>query len=143
MLAVYISTDDELVGFIFDDMAPDQSTGALVGFIVGNRARRWSERDASERRRHVLHDFARYFGKQAATPVEYIERAWSNERWSAGCYAGNMTPGTMTGYGEALREPVGRIHWAGTETATQWVGYMDGAIRSGERAAGEVGRRLT
>lgn len=138
----FVLTDDDLVGFIFDDMAANRTTGALVGFIVGNQARRWSERDASERRTHVLDDFARYFGKQAATPVEYIEQTWSNERWSAGCYAGNMTPGTMTGYGEVLREPVGRIHWAGAETAIRWVGYMDGAIRSGERAAGEVSGRL-
>jgi monoamine oxidase len=43
-----------------------------------------------------------------------------------------------TGYGEALREPVGRIHWAGTESSEVWNGYMDGAIRSGERAAREV-----
>ena len=43
-----------------------------------------------------------------------------------------------TGYGEALREPVDRIHWAGAETAEAWNGYMDGAVRSGERAAREV-----
>lgn len=31
-----------------------------------------------------------------------------------------------------------RIHWAGTETATQWCGYMSGAVQSGQRAAVEV-----
>ena len=36
---------------------------------------------------------------------------------------------------------MGRIHWAGTETSTYWNGYMDGAVRSGERAAAEVLRR--
>jgi monoamine oxidase len=33
---------------------------------------------------------------------------------------------------------VGRIHWAGTETASVWSGYMDGAVSSGQRAAAEV-----
>ena len=45
-------------------------------------------------------------------------------------------------YGPALREPVGRIHWAGTETATEWCGYMDGAVSSGERVAAELGKLL-
>ena len=139
----FVLADDGVVGFVFDDSPADATTGALVGFVVANEARAWSERDASERRDRVLVDFARYFGSRAAEPVEYVEQAWSNEPWSGGCYAGNMTPGTMTGYGEVLREPVGRIHWAGTETATRWCGYMDGAIRSGERAAREVIGRLS
>ena len=51
---------------------------------------------------------------------------------------GDPRPGLAAGYGPALRQPVGRIHWAGTETSTYWNGYMDGAVRSGERAAKEV-----
>ncbi|WP_458191123.1 flavin monoamine oxidase family protein [Haladaptatus sp. NG-WS-4] len=138
----FVLAEDTVVGFIFDDLAAESTTGALVGFVVGNQARTWSERDASDRRQQVLVDFARYFGDRAAEPVEYVEQTWSNEQWSAGCYAGNMTPGTMSSYGAVLREPVGRIHWAGAETATRWCGYMDGAIRSGNRVAGEVSGRL-
>jgi len=41
-------------------------------------------------------------------------------------------------YSASMREPIGRIHWAGTETSEKWMGYVDGAIRSGERAAAEV-----
>jgi monoamine oxidase len=137
-----VLADDGVVGLVFDDSPAGGTRGALVGFVLADRARRWSERDPATRRERVLSDFARYFGDRAAEPLEYVEQAWSNEPWSAGCYAGNMTPGTMTGYGETLRAPVGRIHWAGTETATRWRGYMDGAIRSGERAAAEVGNRL-
>ena len=47
-------------------------------------------------------------------------------------------PGVLTEYGAALRAPAGGIHWAGTETSTFWTGYMDGAVRSGERVAKEV-----
>lgn len=139
----FVLADDGVVGLVFDDTPADGTRGALVGFVVSNRARTWSERDARERRETVLDDFVRYFGPRAAEPLEYVEQAWSNEPWSAGCYAGNMTPGTLTGYGDVLREPVERIHWAGTETATQWCGYMDGAIQSGRRAAREVSNRLT
>ena len=67
---------------------------------------------------------------------------WQEETWSGGCYAGNLTPGTLLDFGPAIRAPVGRIHWAGTETATLWAGYMDGAVRSGERAAAEALARL-
>ncbi len=68
--------------------------------------------------------------------------SWSSEVWSRGGYVGFTAPGVLLDYGSALRAPVGRIHWAGTETSTYWNGYMDGAVRSGERAAGEVLRLL-
>ena len=64
------------------------------------------------------------------------------EPWSRGCYVGIMPPGVMLRYGPALRPHVGRVHWAGTETATQAAGYMDGAVRSGEHVAKEVMARL-
>jgi monoamine oxidase len=67
-----------------------------------------------------------------------VEKDWSSEVYSRGCYAGVLGPGAWSGFGRALREPVGRIHWAGTETATRWMGYLDGAIQSGKRAAAEV-----
>jgi monoamine oxidase len=49
-----------------------------------------------------------------------------------------MTPGGWTSHGAALRQPVGRIHWAGSETATRWIGFMDGAVSAGQRAAREI-----
>ena len=70
--------------------------------------------------------------------VAFVEKNWLEDPWSRGCYVGVMGPGTMTAYGSALREPCGRIHWAGTETATEWMGYIEGAIQSGRRAADEV-----
>jgi monoamine oxidase len=63
---------------------------------------------------------------------------WQDEAWTRGCYGGFTPPGVLVDFGPALRAPVGRIHWAGTETSDYWVGYMDGALRSGERAAAEV-----
>ena len=78
------------------------------------------------------------YGQQAAHPKRVVEKVWAKERYSRGCYAGYMKPRTLTKYGSSIRKPAHGIHWAGTETATYWNGYMDGAVRSGERAAAEV-----
>ena len=77
----------------------------------------------------------RYFGPQAATPISYVEKDWSAEEFSRGCYGAHFAPGVWTAYGEALRPSIGRIHWAGAEYAHEWNGYMEGAVRSGERVA--------
>ena len=84
----------------------------------------------------------RYFGEQAASPLAYLEPDWMKEEYSRGGYGGMFPPGGWLDFGRALTEPVGRIHWAGTETSPVWNGYMDGAVRSGERAAAEVIARL-
>jgi len=131
------SLDDE-VSVIFDNSPPDLGCGVLLGFLEGRHARRAGKLPPEERKELVLSVFAKFFGPRAAAPAEYVERDWAAEEWSRGCYGGRFGTGAWTGYGEALREPVGRVHWAGTETAEAWNGYMDGAVRSGERAAREV-----
>jgi monoamine oxidase len=80
----------------------------------------------------------RWFGPKAAQPVDYVERDWSAEPWTRGCYGAHFPTGAWTRFGPALREPCGPIHWAGTETATTWMGYLDGAVESAERAVAEV-----
>jgi monoamine oxidase len=121
------------------DSTPDAgSPGVLLGFIGGTDARKWYGLSAEERRQAVLDNLADYFGENARNPLEYVENAWAEERFSRGDPVAGLGPGTLLDFGTALREPVGRIHWAGTETSDYWVGYMDGAVRSGERAAAEV-----
>jgi monoamine oxidase len=129
---------DDVVSVIFDNSPSDLSCGVLLGFVEGAHARRAGKLPPDERRDLILSVLARYFGPRAAHPAEYIERDWAAEEWSRGCYGGRFGTGGWTGYGEALREAVGCVHWAGTETAEVWNGYMDGAVRSGERAAREV-----
>jgi monoamine oxidase len=79
--------------------------------------------------------FGRFFGPEAARPIDYVDKAWGADEWSRGCYGGFMPPGAWSDHGAALREPIGPIHWAGAETATVWNGYMDGAVGSGQDAA--------
>ena len=123
---------------IYDNTPPSGGPGVLLAFIEGDEARTWAKRPAKDRRAAVLDNLALAFGDRAKTPKDYVELDWSAERWTRGCYAGYLPPGVLTAYGDAIREPVGGIHWAGTETATEWNGYMDGAVQSGLRAAGEV-----
>lgn len=122
----------------FDVSPPDGGTGVLLGFVEGGEARRWQRLDDAERRRTVLDCFVRYFGPRAAEPVDYVEKDWSGEEFTRGCYGAHFAPGVWTGFGEALRPPVGRIHWAGAEYAVDWNGYMEGAVRSGLATAREV-----
>lgn len=142
-LSGMIITDEAPLDTSFDTSPEDASGhGVLVGFITGKQAQVWRERPAAERKTTTLHQLTGFFGPLAATPLDYIEQDWLAEPWSGGCYCGVMPPNTMALYGSALRDPVGRIHWAGTETATQWYGSMEGAIASGERAAQAVLDRL-
>ncbi|GCE23061.1 flavin monoamine oxidase family protein [Dictyobacter kobayashii] len=123
---------------VLDNSPEDGKQGVLVGFVHGDKALLWSTRSAEERRAELLNCFSRFFGPQAGQPKEYLEQSWIEEPFIRGGYVGYLPPGAWTSCGEELRKPVDRIHWAGTETATVWNGYMDGAVQSGERAAAEI-----
>eukprot|EP01116_Phalansterium_solitarium_P001322 TRINITY_DN1110_c0_g1_i2.p1 TRINITY_DN1110_c0_g1~~TRINITY_DN1110_c0_g1_i2.p1 ORF type:complete len:301 (+),score=45.17 TRINITY_DN1110_c0_g1_i2:1046-1948(+) len=128
---------------VFEASKPGVTPYALVGFIVGSSAVEWSAKSQEERKQAVLQDLARLFKTDAALDCcDYHDKDWMQEEFSTGCYLGLMPPGLMTKVGTALREPVGRIHWAGTETAREGMGYFDGAAESGGRAALEVYTRL-
>jgi monoamine oxidase len=121
----------------FDNSPPDGSRGVLMGFLGGSTARHWAARPQRERRAAVLRDLVTYFGPRAARPIAYVERIWMNEPWSRGAGA-IAPPGMLLDLGPALRAPAGRIHWASAETSDYWYGYMEGAVRAGERAAAEA-----
>lgn len=122
----------------FDNTPPSGSPGILFGFIGGRSARLWGDRDPEERRADVLATFAEVIGDGALDPIDYFEVDWPGEPWSRSGPTSFLPPGVLLDFGPVIREPVGPIHFAGTETATYWTGYMEGAVRSGERAAGEV-----
>ncbi len=123
---------------VFDNTPPDGSPGVLLAFCEGDEARRLGRQPAQVRREEVIASLVRYFGPKAASTAGYAELDWQREPWSLGCYGTLFGPSVWTRYGQALTTPVGPIHWAGTETSPVWCGYMDGAVRSGERAAGAV-----
>jgi monoamine oxidase len=122
----------------FDNSPDDASHGAIVGFVAGDECRRMETAGPAARQAAVLDDLARAFGPQARTPVEIVEQHWPAEPFTRGGPVAISAPGALTALGPALRRPVGPLHWAGTETATQWCGYLDGALSAGLRAADEV-----
>jgi len=128
---------------VLDASWPEADGGALVGFFDGKPAMDYADADQATRRQAVIDSLVQYFGPQAATPISYADYNWLADDWARGCYTGVMPPGVMTTVGHTLRIPCGRVHWAGTETARRWTGYIEGAIESGERAAEEIIAALT
>ncbi|NDK89342.1 NAD(P)-binding protein [Gordonia desulfuricans] len=110
----------------------------LMGFISADAMRRLDHQPESVLVRECIENFVDYFGPEARDYLDYGVFKWDLEPWSKGGPVAVSSPGTLTQYGPALRDPVGPVHWAGTETADYWTGYMDGAVRSGQRAAREV-----
>jgi monoamine oxidase len=129
---------DSPVSLTLDGCAQTTPPGIISGIIAGSASRMFNRLDPQERRRLVVDALASRFGRKAATIADYREHDWGAEDYSRGGYMAHTAPGALTGFGRALREPVGRIHWAGTETSTLSHGSFDGAIRSGVRAAEEV-----
>ncbi|MGA2211532.1 MAG: flavin monoamine oxidase family protein [Acidimicrobiales bacterium] len=127
----------------FDNSPPSGGPGILLGFMEANDGRVWARRSSVERRAAAIDCFERYFGPKARNVTEYVERDWMAEEFSRGCYGAHFTPGVWTAYGPALREPVGRLHFAGAEHSAVWNGYMEGAVRSGEEVADDVRGELT
>ena len=129
-----------VVRTVFDNCPADAKVGVLLAFVGGSSWQQCAMLPLAERRKLVLEGFAKVVGPEALNPIEYVEHDWTHERWTMGSPIATAQPGATVAYGSTIREPHGRVHWAGTETATYWSGYMDGAVRAGERAAAEVAR---
>lgn len=126
---------DDAFNVVFDNSPPDGSCGILVGFLEGAHARAARRQTPEQRRAQVIASLTTYFGEHAATPLDYDEQDWNEQEFTRGCYGGRLGAGVWTQSGRSLATPVGPLHWAGAETSPVWNGYMDGAIRSGRRAA--------
>ncbi|HTX93911.1 MAG TPA: flavin monoamine oxidase family protein [Mycobacterium sp.] len=126
--------------FITFDVSPHaDGPGILMGFVD---ARVFDSLPAEQRRRDTLQCFATLFGDDALEPLDYVDHRWGAEQFAPGGPTAAVPPGSWTRFGPWLRQPVGPIHWAGTETADEWTGFLDGAVRSGQRAAGEIAALL-
>jgi monoamine oxidase len=129
---------DGPVQVTFDVTSHDGTVPALLAFVTGRAAQLAARGDDQSLASAVTAQLVRAFGPAAAAPRQVVVHQWVHERWTAGCPVANLGPGTAEPFASALRTPVGRIHWAGTETSTDWTGYMEGAVASGRRAAQEV-----
>ncbi|HZU78733.1 MAG TPA: FAD-dependent oxidoreductase [Acidimicrobiales bacterium] len=134
--------DEGALRLTFDDSPQDAAHGVLVGFVAGRQCQELERMSDAQRRQVILDDLVRAFGPRAERPIDLHEQRWCTEPFTRGGPVTIFSPGMLTSCGVALREPVGPIHWAGTETALEWTGYIDGALSSGIRAAGEVAAAL-
>ena len=137
MSGATVATDD-LIEVTLDTGQPDHAQGVVAGYSAGPRARALAALAEAERREAFVGMLTARLGPRAATPLEVLEQNWAEEESTRGCSMGHFPTGVLTQYGRRLREPVGRLHWAGTETATTSYGAMDGAVRSGERVCEEI-----
>lgn len=128
-----VSSDGPLLSTV-DDSPADGGTGVLTGFVTGEEARRFAALPPGEQRAAVLAQAGRLF-PGLPEPIGFHVTDWMNEPYSKGCYAALFGPGDWLALGPELTSPHGRVQWAGTETSTEFFGLMEGAIRSGHRAA--------
>ena len=132
-----VATDDD-IEVTLDTTQPGHSEGVMATYSAGPRARKVAAMSREDRHALVLGMLRTRLGPKATSPVEILEQNWVEEQWTRGCSMGHFPTGVLTQYGPLLRQPVGRLHWAGTETAATSYGAMDGAVRSGERVAEEI-----
>ncbi len=134
--------DSGLVFATIDSSPLEKRRGILTVLIGGHEARRLSLLAESDRRSLVLTSLENLFGPRARTPLNYFDKDWSSDPWIRGGYGSHFSTGVLTQFGSALAKPIGPLHWAGSETATEWRNYMEGALESGERVAFEVMKSL-
>jgi monoamine oxidase len=122
----------------YDNSPPDGKPGVLVGFCEGTDGSDLYDASKKRRKAAILESFVRYFGEPVRRPRRYLELVWAAERFTRGAYGSYNPPGTLTSIGHIAGRPFGRVHFAASDLSREWTGYMDGAIRSGEAAAGEI-----
>jgi monoamine oxidase len=130
-----IISDAGPVSLTVDSSPPASGKGVLVGFVFGPHARRHRTTPPDQRLAPLVAGIASLLGDEARSPAGYMEKDWVDDPWARGAYSGHFVPNTMTIGGPRLDEPVGRVYWAGTDVSNELNGYMEGALRSGGRAA--------
>ncbi|KAG5283147.1 hypothetical protein AALO_G00038840 [Alosa alosa] len=134
-----IEDEETPIGLTLDDTKPDGSKPCIMGFILARKCRKLCILTKEERKKMICDIYSKVLStEEALHPCHYEEKNWCEEEYSGGCYTAYYPPGILTQFGRVLREPEGRLYFAGTETATEWSGYMEGAVQAGERAAREI-----
>lgn len=137
-----VASDTGFGRVVFDNSPEDGSYGILMSFVLADEAKQFTQLSEAERKGQIIHSFTQYFGEEASNPIQYIDRSWAEEEYSQGCYTAFMPPHVLSTLGPLLRQPEGHIHFAGTETADTWNGYMEGAVLAGEREAQAILKQI-
>jgi len=137
-----VSDSEFYLQTLFDSSPVDSKYGVLMGFVIGNKARKFFKMDEDSRKQAVKKQLIQYFGEEANQEINYVDHTMNQETWSEGCYAGIRGVNSWTKYHNSYSQSEGRLHFAGTEAATRWHGYIEGAVRAGEAAAEKILQEL-
>ncbi|CAI9717839.1 probable flavin-containing monoamine oxidase A [Octopus vulgaris] len=129
------------IGVVYDGTSA-KGYPALVGFVSVNRGTVGEEKNPEDRQVILLNILETYLGQNVRDFLEFQQKDWSTEPYNGGCFLKYLVPGSTRYFNQELREPFDRVHFAGSEAATVWCGFMNGAIQSGFRAAREVLQNL-
>jgi monoamine oxidase len=133
-------TDTGTVFITFDVSPAHSGPGVLMAFCD---PRVFDGFSPEIRRDRVVQQLVDLYGPQARTPIDYTDHCWGSEPFAPGGPNPAVAPYATVSYGKALAEPHGRVHWAGTETAGEWAGTMNGAVLTGQRTAERVAALLS
>lgn len=125
--------------FITFDVGPDDGPGVLLAFCDPVT---FDGFDVQNRKQRVTRQMVDLYGPQAQNPIDYVDHCWLEEEFGSGGPNPALPPFALTSYATALTEPHGRVEWAGTETAGESSGSMNGAVITGVQAAERVAERL-
>ena len=130
-----------------DTSVDEKQFFALTCFVNGDEGIKWSRLDKEGRRAAVIRHLAELYGAQADShdvhhPIEFLDQIWMHEPYSQGALAPVTALGHYTRFSSVYGQPVGNLHFVGTEYSPEWKGYMEGALCSGEKGADQVRETL-
>lgn len=138
-----MGADEGAVRVVFDASDDETGRGVLMGFFEGSEASGYGKLSVTLRQRAFEEVVEGAFGKAPSEPIEYLDRDWLAERYTGGCHGAHFAPGLWTTSGPVLAQPLGDVFFAGAEYSGDFNGYMEGALRSGQRVVGQVNEALS
>ncbi|MDA0267626.1 MAG: flavin monoamine oxidase family protein [Cyanobacteria bacterium] len=135
-----LTITDLPIGFVSEATSSQPGTaGILTAYVAGQYGRELTAMAAIDRRETVLAQLKQIYPglqTQVGTTTDVV---WPQDPWVGGSYSA-YGPGQLTAFWPAFQQPYGRLLFAGEHT-DRYIGYMEGAVRSGQRASRWLGRR--
>ncbi|KAE8332935.1 hypothetical protein BDV39DRAFT_199939 [Aspergillus sergii] len=142
----FLFSYDGPICIVRDTSIPEKNSYSLTCFVNGSVGAEWAKQDPHARRRAVLEQLAKGYNVDRSSelwrPIEFFDQIWKHEPYSQGALSPIPAIGHYIKYQSVHGNPVGNIHFVGTEYSDHWKGYMEGALTSGAQGAEEVVRAL-
>ncbi len=128
-----IISNQEPIFLAYDASVPEPNGYyGIVCFVCADNLKSYSKEK-------ILDGLVRYFGdNRMGEPTGYYDKNWTEEEYSQGCYFGVTNKNILSQFRYEFTKSFGSIYWAGTETANEWMGYIEGAVESAERVVNQI-----